>query len=816
MIKMVELDLVRSDEALHSLALNCRNDMKELWPEVDFDADIWAIQTVYKTRMLNVQFRPAIVDFAGKDPSYLLALRCLMCRSAVAGKTKTPRNALMAWRLLCHQVLPLAALRRHHLNTLEKDVVMAATPTSAHTGRLTLSKLSSMLYELARLGVIGHLAWSPSATTNAALKKIDKQWRNASKENRSMDILDRRIEGLSDATKAMLLQDDRLSARDRSAIAATNLLMCAPSRINEPLCLRISDRYIIEDYAKRPNADNAGKIFQAHQLLLMKGSKGADWSGKPILNFMVDLSNVCWNIILELGRRSRTLLKHYEQKPHQLYLPTELEHLRGKRVTKSSLWQISNLKNRDPTEDEMKSVNSGIWRTLVKWHKDNANAVIMVENPLSHRSDGQRNNFSKIPAVTWQAAEIYLVQRVRERMDRMRRVTSITRYDGALSEMLLLLDTERTPYLPYAWNDDDLRGRLKNSPWRIKGGVEKSVFNKLGIQMMQGDKLVDCYIEPHDVRRWLTTKALEARERLSDALINKWANRISLSQLPAYDLRTGEQKADQASVPVPQELHPISAGLEVLAGIENQYGLQTDIAIADGDGLAVTSVDAVIQATENRPVARSGNQIIILYPNRFGICLHHHHETPCRAYSSCSEGCNEQLTVKGHLPTNEEWRRQEDLTNRSIVNQLQALITARQRGLADDPATLDAHLLTLAKGMNVQTMADELIERFHEIKEQVRDLHFRNELEAAFVSRGVVTRLDDPVIPRGALIKYHNPSKHAAPGYERAIDAQHGGRKEMELQTALFHQNYPELAPRALGLKDERHLLTGDEDEDAA
>lgn len=261
-------------------------------------------------------------------------------------------------------------------------------------------------------------------------------------------------------------------------------------------------------------------------------------------------------------------------------------------------------------------------------------------------------------------------------------------------------------------------------------------------------------------------------------------------------------------------MQAITTGLEALEGIENEYGLRTEIAVVHGDGLAVTSVDAVMQATENRPVARSSNQIIILYPNRFGICLHQHHETPCRLYVGCSEGCNEQLTVKGHMPTNEEWRKQEDLTNRSIINQLQALITARQRGVADDPATLDTHLLTLVKGMDVRTIADELIERFHEIKKQVRDLSFRNELEAAFVSRGIVTRLDDPVVPNGALIKYHNPSKHAAPGYERALEAQCGGREEMHRQSALFHQKYPELAPKTAGLKDESHLLVSDDDDD--
>jgi len=812
MTQMIELELVRSNRELHALAQKCRRDMKQRWPEIDFDADAWSIHTLYRTKMLNVHFRPAIIEFACTDASYLLACRCIMAQAALAGKTKAPQNALLAWRMLHRQALPLAGLRRHHLNGLEEEAVKKATPASAHSVLLYLSKLSSMLHELARLGVIGHLAWSPSATTKATLRKMTTDWRNTSRNNRSIEVLDRRIEALSDATQAMLLHDERLSTVDRSSIAVANLLMCAPSRINEPLCMRITDRYTIKDYAQRPNRDHAGQLFQAHQLLLMKGSKGADWSGKPILNFMIELSDACWKIIIKCGQRSRNLIKYYEQNPSRLYLPPELEHLRGRPVTKIALWQITNLANREPTPSEIMSVQAGIWATFIQRHE--ATAVVLIENPRTHRSNGQKNSFAKIPALNWQATEIFLLERVRKRMECMRRVTDENRYQGALSEMLMLYDTERTPYLPQAWSDDAVRDRLKNSTWRVKKGIEKSVFSKLGLQMTEGGKLVDCYIEPHDVRRWLTTKALDARERLSDVLINKWANRINIAQLGAYDLRTEKQKANQIIVPIPQELQSITLGLEVLDEIANKYGLQSDMVIAHGDGLAVTSVDAVMQATENRPVARSGNQIIILYPNRFGICLHQHHETPCKAYAGCPEGCNEQLTVKGHLPTNEQWRRQEELGNRSIVNQLQALIIARQRGLADNPVTLDSHLLTLVKGMNVQTMADELIERFHEIKEQVRDLHFRNELEAAFISRGVVTRLDDPVVPNGALIKYHNPSKHAAPGYERAIDAQCGGREKMQLQNALFHEKYPELAPKALGLRDERHLLIGDDEEE--
>lgn len=806
------LDLMRTSEALSALAEKCRQDMRLRWPDIQFDSEVWELNTLYGTRMLDVRFGPMVRSFSGRDPNFVLAFRCLTARRAIAGKLKTNSAADNAWRLLKRLRIPFGALRYQDLNDLEDASIKAAAPLSAGPLLSHLRLLSSMLDELARLNVMRSVAWSPSAAKKAALQKLSSQRALDPDSRMRIDLLDRQIEGFSDATKAMLHEDVRLTAVDRSAIAVANILMCAPSRINEPLCLSVFDRYTLEGYAARPDFDYSRQSYQTHQLLLMKGSKGAEWSGKPILNFMLDLSNRCWDILIELGKRSRNILKHYEETPNRLYLPPEIEHLRGSLVSKSILWKICHLTSQEPTDQHLASITGALWDKISRRHDPSNSKVVWIDNPARTNIRGWKNAIHKIPVIPWEVAETRLIERVKERMEKLRRVTGENKYHGKLSEMLVLIDTERTPFLPQAWCGTLITQRLKDAPWRLKQNVERSVFSKLGLKMTRDGILVDCYIEPHDMRRWLTTKALDARERLSDVLINKWANRVDIRQLSAYDLRSGNQKAQQVNLPVPQELESITAGLKALNGIENEYGLNVAIAVADGDPLTITSVEAVISATESRPVARDGNQIIILYPNRFGVCLHQHHETPCRSYTGCSEGCNEQLTVKGHLPTNEEWRRQDELNNRSIVNQLQALVTARNRGIADDQPKLDAHLLTLVQGVDVPTMARELVARFHEIKDQIRDLSFRNNLEAAFVARGVVARLNDTSVSSGALIKYHNPAKHASPGYERAIEAKCGGREAIASRQDFFYQKFPELSPRSLGLKDERQLL-GSEDE---
>jgi len=76
-----------------------------------------------------------------------------------------------------------------------------------------------------------------------------------------------------------------------------------------------------------------------------------------------------------------------------------------------------------------------------------------------------------------------------------------------------------------------------------------------------------------------------------------------------------------------------------------------------------------------------------------------------------------------------------------------------------------------------------------------------------------VLLLDDPDVQSGAQIKYHNPTRHAAPGLERALDA-HGGREAIEKALEEHFNVYPQFAPQEHGFKDQRDLQTLDNDDD--
>jgi hypothetical protein len=641
---------------------------------------------------------------------------------------------------------------------------------------------------------------SSSKTKLRALERKSSKARAAEKGI----LLDRKIEALNEATNAMVDLDPRLDSMDHMAICVMLRKLCAPSRVNEILCSSIDDHVTVDDYAKKlPDTKDVG--HSTHQLLItMKGSKGAQWSAKPALSFMIDAFHYTEEVIKKYGRRSRMLAEWYEANPQKLYLLPELECLRGKMLSRSDLAKIMYLTDTPEKKGSEPGVEE-VFRVLI-------NCRFKAPNPNSHNALGRISSRKLIDFLPWADAEKYLLKQVHQAMANCRRVTQINHYKGDLSKMLFLFDREELPYLPFAINDQTIRLRIKRTEGK-KHYKRPTLFEKLRITMPVSGRIQFAEMDTHDPRRWLTTMALRHGEKLSDVLINKWANRSALAQLKAYDFRTDEELAAFSRMPVIPELKDLSGGLEQVRKLEDTYGLKTEIVAVHDAGISVTSLDRVLEAVEDRPIAKTSEQIIILYPTRYGACLHQHHETPCRRYDPCLT-CDNNCCAKGHLPTNDAIRKDATLVVTSVVRQLQTLVPALNRGIADHPDTFMEHLTMLVgRGLCPAQMADHLIEEFHDIKDQIKDKLLRKRLEEAFVARGYVRMLDDDSVPNGALMKYHNPKQHAAPGLEMALDT-HGGREKVASDEQALIAKFPVFAPTALGLQDERHLIEPDDDEE--
>jgi hypothetical protein len=807
MNNVVYLDRARRRDALDCWLTECKERMGLRFPKIDFNANFWPVKTLYQTKHPDWNFAHTLADFAAKDRSFCDVVRCIVAETAISGKPQDVSRTIIAFRRLASApATSIFDLTVANLRVLEKESLAHCKnhPSSANRHLSGLKSIATQLHRLASKEVIGRLGYYVLADVSARLKKLGKSYR-VEKHTKSVDLLDYKMEALNDAVNAMLDNDSRLNPVDCVALCATVRELCAPSRINEVLCSSIDDYVTVEDYGRKDvGAQNV--THRAHQLLVtMKGSKGAQWSAKPVLTFMIDAFHYVGDVIKKHGVRSRMLVEWYEAHPRKLYLPPGLESLRGCALSRRDLAEIIYL---TPRGGAIK------WGYATEVFEALIERRFQVPNANTLDVNGRKNARSLIYMVSWADAEEYLLGQVHLAMAVCRKVTPLNHYEGILSKMLFLFDRDEVPFLPYALNYLAISKRLKRTEKAKQVGVQMpSLFEKLGIMMPVNGVSQTAWVNTHDPRRWLTTMALRNGEKLSEVLVNQWANRSSLAQLKAYDFRTADELAKFSRMPDIQELKDLSGGLEQARKLEDTYGLKSDIVVVHDAGISLTSLDFVLEATENRPVAKTSEQIIIIYPSRYGVCLHQHHEAPCRRYDICIT-CNENCCVKGHQLTNDAIREEETRATTSILRQLEKLVPVLNRGVADHPDLFMEHLeLLLGRGLCPKQMTDHLIAEFHQIKDEIKDKLLRKRLEEAFVTRGYKRMLDDESVANGALMKYHNPTQHAAPGLEMALDT-HGGREKVARDEQALIAKFPMFAPTALGLKDQRHLIEADDDED--
>lgn len=781
----VELEHIRYQHALDAWMEDCRTRMSRRYPRINFDGNVWDARNLHSADIPPINLATSIADFQGKDRSFADAIRCLAAENLLEG-LKAGDHALRSFRLLrSSSKVTLFELDLAELRRLEEQWLVASRLNPAGAGRLASEarRLVRYLKTLYLKEVLPLLQYRVRYETTRELSNRNKAYRKSQREAKA-SLLDHQIEALNEAWNALADNDLRLTPAHQNSLATLGLELCAPSRINEPLCMSIDDFATIEAYAREGTGPELNPAYRAHQMLIitMKGSKGAQWSPKPVLSFMMQFFHFCMDLIKENGKHSRMLIEWYQKNPDKLYLTPELEHLRGQDLKVIDVYRIMQLGK------EVHSASLTPARRLFK----SCQHAVRKENWHTRKNGG-----TPAQVLPWHEVEASLLKMVREAIADCRAVTQNNHYQGDLARMLFLYDhsEQRLRFLPGAFKAHSC-GRLLKS-WK-KGESERvrTVFEVLGITMPVNGKIQTAYIEPHDPRRWITTMAKTHGSKLSDVLINKWANRLSLAQLWAYDFETLHSKAMKSAMPDAPELNGLSKGDIAIRPKEEVCGLKRQFVEVHDIGVSVICMNEIHNASKNRPRARTAEDLVVLYANWFGCCPHPHHATPCRAYSACLP-CGENIVVKGHLPTNDHIRERRDQLHSSIVAELKRLVEARKYEIADDQDKADAHIVALVRqGLDPDQMADYLIEHFHEIKVQIADVVFRNRLEEAFVATGYVELLDDPNKPSGANLKYNNSSRHAAPGLERGIQA-HGGAEAILRRIEEFAAKYPQFASQS-------------------
>lgn len=906
-------------------------DFRQPSGQTDKEGQRLTLQQVHQT---VVQLsRPHLIEgeLTSLHPSFALAARAILANRVLLNRSQQTAALESGLRLLVHLVptsertvtlQPLYDLTAHDLRHIERCVLSACvTPQTAKAlqrEKLCLDHLIVAGVELRGMSALSHRKYLLALYDAIAMLQkakvinpmharlsheiydlllaIEKYQAEAFRQGKALE-LEPGIAALSDAITAMADGDPRLSKLHEAVLCVMGLEMCAPSRINEVLAMSIHDRLRAVDAYDQEPGEFGGSMSMTEAMalhlghsgikeasvpnamdtlpntLLMKGSKGAAWGAKPVLDFMLVMFNWCFDHLIEMGARSRMLLQHYENHPNMLYLPPDLEHLRGKPLTSIQIGRImlldGDLGNDEETYKaktlDAEQASQYVHRTLTKsglrftlaQRPDMADQIVDeragFSEVLGTRSTASSNAGKKADALKsrkfqktsiqteyteWSSVEAELLRRVHDTINSLRWVTKQTQYTGRLSNMLLLFDhLGRSPaYLPGAMSAQDIQMRLKSTKTRKFAGAQ-TVFEALDLKMPllseDGTKveIVRAYCRSHDPRRWLTTMALRhSGPELSRLLINLWAHRADVGQLNSYGYLRPEEKAALTAQAVPDGMLPAlvnehdDLSLMLKDELIGEYKLQTQSISVGLHAIRVTTMDAIHAAEMNHPVANAGGKVILIFPTPYGACVHQHYEVGCTNYRGCGAACSDQRLIKGHLPTNEQARKQTNKLHDVVVAQVRRLTLSRNRRVVHDLDKLDEHLSRMVQQhMDEEAIASRLIADFLEIKDLIKDAAFKADLEDAYAFRGMVERLDNPEVISGAPIRYYNPERHGRPEAERTVEVL-GGRKalEQEVKTFLEGRDYMRLENRAVNeseLRDDDDEGVNEddsEDEDAA
>ena len=239
MNKHIDIDLLKHRQALDDWLADCKRRINLRFPNIDFDAFFWPIRTLYQTAQQDWYFTEPLADLAEKDSSYRDALRCFVAEMILDGKPKHISDPVNAYRQMAaispHVLFHITML---DLRQLEERLLTHAkeNPQAANRASSTLSVLSKLTTQLARKGVLPALGFYARASIKAELKKI-RTTHQARKRDGKAELLDRRMESFNEAFNRMVDGAPELSARDRVALCAVALLLCAYSgQIGHPKC----------------------------------------------------------------------------------------------------------------------------------------------------------------------------------------------------------------------------------------------------------------------------------------------------------------------------------------------------------------------------------------------------------------------------------------------------------------------------------------------------------------------------------------------------------------------------------------------------
>ncbi|MFG0548715.1 hypothetical protein [Pseudomonas sp. yb_9] len=371
---------------------------------------------------------------------------------------------------------------------------------------------------------------------------------------------------------------------DRVVTAFVTLAMFAPSRASEVLSLPV----------------NCIRHVESDEGLMMGLAWDPAKGGMPLTKFAASdtferLATETVDFLLNLGEPARKAALWYAQNPSKLFLPPELEHLRGEPIT---LYEVSKIMGKETAINAGHASRYGLVKTGQK-----------TTDP-TRRSDP---NGSWVGLFEFASLENHVLNKLPEIFPTLDGTTGLQWHDAlfVLPENILNPTAETLLNVPAVFSINQINNQLGSNPRGV------TIFSRNGKTNRDGSPTA---ITTHGFRHLLNT--LAQSKHLSESLIAFWSGRKNVKQNEWYDH-------------VPQE-----AFIEAYLKLGDNVG-----GISSGEALS-EKIQGLIASHGLTQQEAMGVELGALSVTRFGLCKHNYALTPCPLDKDCSN-CSEHVFVKG-------------------------------------------------------------------------------------------------------------------------------------------------------------------------
>lgn len=381
------------------------------------------------------------------------------------------------------------------------------------------------------------------------------------------------------------------------------LLASAPSRINE--VLSISNQCEVEEFDPKTNQQLYG--------LRWWPSKGGKAQVKWVVQSMASVAREAVSKLRTISTHARDVARWYEQHPDAMYLPAELEGLRGRSLISSE--QVSAIVFVTPLPNGNQAARG------TEWCRKQGIVEHIPYDP--HKKHAPRFLFADIERaiISMLPANFPLADQKMKYSEALclTRLNELKEAGGTYRGVIVLPDTSC------------IQNQLSGTQTAL------NIFDRFGYRELDGSRMK---ITTHQFRHFLNT--LAQMGGLSQLDIAKWSGRAKVGQNRCYD-----HQSDR----------------DVLALARSALG--------DPE----KSAGHVASIPPSSLIARdqfAALKIVTAHTTDLGYCLHDFSMLPCQLYRDCLN-CDEHVCIKGDVVREQAIRQHRQETQVLLAKALEAL-----------------------------------------------------------------------------------------------------------------------------------------------